>query len=139
MKAYLLMACAPALGLATAASAHEVETKERKEVRTVVIHKDGKGAADDAHVMVHGAECEDAVVKSDVDVETPAPDGKKQRTRILICNSEKDVAKARAQALAALEKARDRLAEHEGDRLSAEHRAKALAALEAEIARLRAQ
>ena len=139
MKAYLLVGGALALvaGAATA-SAHETE-KERKEVRTVVIHKDGEGGHAEAHAIVHGAKCKDAVVKSDVDVETEGEDGKKQRTRLLICNSEKDAAKARAQALEALEKARENLAERDEDALSAEHRARALAALDAEIARLKSQ
>lgn len=136
MKALASILAATALvAVAGAAAAHD---PGKTKVRTIVVHNDGEGGRN-AHVMVHGAKCEEAAFKSDVDVETPAEGGKKQRTRVLVCNSDADPAKARAHVLEALTKARANIAEHESERLTTEHRAKALAALDREIARLRGQ
>lgn len=139
MKLALAGTAAALVGLTAVASAHDVDDKDGKRIRTVIVHKDGHDATryNHLHVMAHGGKCRDATVRSDVDVKSAGEDGKTQRTRVLICNGEADAAKARAQVLEALEKARSDLAKRDADDLGAEHRAKALAALDNEIARLR--
>ncbi|RJF85603.1 hypothetical protein [Sphingomonas cavernae] len=118
-------------GLPIAALAHEGHDTEPKVEKRVTIIKRGEGgvAVDDAHLNAAMAKCkaEGQEVGTDVETET---DGKKQRTRIMICG------KADADAVAALEKARGELAAEKG--LSDEHRSSALATLDAEIARLKA-
>lgn len=127
-----LVALALAL-LPAAAQAHEGHDETRPKVeKHVTIIKRGEGGkpVDDAHVAAALAKCKAEGQEVGTEVDTEA-DGKKQRTRIMICG------RADADAVTALEKARGELAEEKG--LSDEHRAKALATLDAEISRLKAE
>lgn len=114
---------------ALAHEGHEIEPRVEKRV-TIIKRGDGGKEVDSARIHAEAAKCKAEGQEVGADVETEK-DGKKQRTRIMICG------KADADVVAALEKARGEVAAEEG--LSEEHRTKALATLDAEIARLRAE
>lgn len=106
---------------------------ERREVRTFVMRHDGAGADPsamhgEAFAMTGCADGKPIEARSESTV-----DGKRQTSRVVICSKGGD----KAQALAGLKKARERVANDAS--LSGEIRSEVLKQLDAEIARLGAE
>lgn len=116
-------------GAVFATEASKDETRIEKRHVTIIKRGEGGKPIDDAHVHMMAAKCDAEGQKLGTDVQTEA-DGKKQRTKIVICG------KSDTDIVAALEKARGEIAGEDG--LNLAHRTKALATLDAEIARLKA-
>lgn len=120
------------------ALASSTTDQDPKAHETVIV----KVISDDAHTGGAHADreidlvdkCGGAKPQVDTSDETKGPDGKIRHARIVICNR---LGEAQADVLAALEKARARLAEV--DELSEAAKAKALASLDEEIARLKSR
>lgn len=136
-SAALLGLFAGALGLSAPTYAQE-EKVERKVVRDVIvkrIDKDGKERIVDGRELTElRARCEGGN-KAESDVTTGDGDNK-FRTRIVICGDGKTDPELKERLLAALEKARTELGEH--DKMSPEQRREAFDALEREMERIRA-
>lgn len=127
MKTIITAALALALGAGGALARDEAEPKQVKKI--VIMHKDGTTRdIDIERAREMAKDCGDAKLFENSD--QSEADGKTRRTRIVLCQ------KGEGDRLAALEKARARLADS-GD-LGVDPRTKALAALDAEIARLKA-
>lgn len=130
IKAIMGAALAIALGT-VAASAQDTAKDETKKVKRIILmHQDGTSKDIDMerlHALT--ADCfEEDIFKAETENEIH---GKKQRSKIILCH------KGEGDRLAALEKARARLAE--SDDLGTDPRTRALTALDAEIARLKAE
>lgn len=121
--------------IALAASGTDPKADQGKEVRIIKIVKMGDGAEAGSHehqAILAGEKCEGAKPQVDTSEEVKGKDGKVRRSHIIICAHG---AGHDASTLAALEKARARLAEV--SELSDAAKAKALASLDEEIARLK--
>lgn len=108
----------------------EAKSTERREVRTFVMHGDGKQVDmakmhGGAMVMTGCADGKPIEAKTESEV-----NGERKVSRVLICNKGGD----KAQALAGLKQARDKVANDSS--LSAEIKAEVLKQLDAEIAKL---
>lgn len=133
MAAAALAFAGTSIALASDGTDPKADTHE-----TVIV----KVISDDGHVA-HGREvheidlvekCGGTKPQVDASDETKGVDGKIRHARVVICNR---LGEAQADIVAALEKARARLAEV--DELSDTAKAKALASLDEEIARLKAR
>ena len=116
----------------------EHDGKPGEHVREFHIKRDGKPGEHGEHVrafrMLHDGktiECPEGD-RTEVDEETGA-DGKKEKTRIVVCHDDKLTGAERA---AKLEKTLERL--RSDDKLSGEHRARVEAAIQSAIEKLRA-
>lgn len=124
----LAMILAGAMILAAPAAAHEPGEKQVKKI--VMIHQDGAKREIDMDRVhaIKSEHCGDAAHRFESNA---SEGGQKRKIKLMVCGE------GAGNRLAALEKARARLAET--DDLGVDPRAKALAALDAEIARLKAE
>jgi hypothetical protein len=121
--------------IAIASSSTDPESKVRETVIVKVVSDDAHAAGAHAdHEIDLTEKCGGTKPQVDTSDESKGPDGKIRHARIVICNR---LGEAQADILAALEKARARLAEV--DELSDAAKAKALASLDEEIARLKSR
>jgi hypothetical protein len=121
--------------IALASSSTDPEPKVRETVIVKVISDDGHAAtAHEDHDIDLVKKCGGTKPQVDASDESKGEDGKIRHARVVICNR---LGEAQADILAALEKARARLAEV--SELSDATKAKALASLDEEIARLKAR
>jgi hypothetical protein len=125
------------IGFAVPGFAQEKEG-DTKVVRNVIVKrvKDGKPIILEGRELAElSAKCDGAnKVESDV---SSGGDKNKFRTRVIICGDKGEpTAELNEKLVAALEKARKELGDHE---MGSEQRAQAIEALEREIARLRSQ
>ncbi len=119
--------------IAIASSSTDPEPKVRETVIVKVVSDDVHAAGTHAdHEIDLTEKCGGAKPQVDTSDESKGPDGKIRHARIVICNR---LGEAQEDVLAALEKARARLAEV--DELSEAAKTKALASLDEEIARLK--
>lgn len=119
--------------IALASSSTDPEPKVHETVIVKVVSDDAHAAGTHAdHEIDLTEKCGGAKPQVDTSDESKGPDGKIRHARIVICNR---LGEAQEDVLAALEKARARLAEV--DELSEAAKAKALASLDEEIARLK--
>ena len=121
--------------IALASSDTNPDAERHETVIVKVISDDGHAARTlDDHEIDLTEKCGGIKPQVDTRDEAKAEDGKVRHTRVVICNR---LGEAQADILAALEKARARLAEV--SELSDAAKAKALASLDEEIARLKAR
>lgn len=134
---WILAMAASALAFAGAsiATAASKSGTPRGETRIIKIVKHGDeehASGEHQDMMIADADCNGAKPQVDESDETKDENGKIHKSRVVICSRGHD---AGPEALAALERARDKLAK--ADDLSERTRERALASLDREIARLK--